>query len=113
MQAKEFMDWFTSLDGIDELESAEAFWIFSAFRMKQHRYAVNDCISCITLISRLKNANSERCMNEQDRFLLAKTLLADSYRIFHHQDVKSNSTLGVYNRLTPSLYHVQIAGGIL
>jgi len=96
------MDWFTSLDGVEELESAEAFLDFfgipyEAAQVRSKRLHIMHHFN-----QQIKNASSERCMNEQDRFLLAKTLLADSYRIFHHQDVKSNSTLGVYNRLTPS-----------
>ena len=96
------MDWFTSLDGIEELESAEAcldfFGIpYEAAQVRSKRLHIMHHFN-----QQIKNANSERCMNEQDRFLLAKTLLAESYRNFHHQDVKSNSTLGVYNRLTPS-----------
>ena len=96
------MDWFTSLDGIEELESAEAFLDFfgipyEAAQVRSKRLHIMHHFN-----QQIKNANSERCMNEQDRFLLAKTLLAESYRNCHHQDVKSNSTLGVYNRLTPS-----------
>jgi nitrogenase-stabilizing/protective protein len=96
------MDWFTSLDGVDELESAEAFLDFfgipyEAAQVRSKRLHIMHHFN-----QQIKNANSERCMNEQDRFLLAKTLLAESYRNFHHQDVKSNSTLGVYNRLAPS-----------
>ena len=96
------MDWFTSLDGVEELESAEAFLDFfgipyEAAQVRSKRLHIMHHFN-----QQIKNANSERCMNEQDRFLLAKTLLAESYRNFHHQDVKSNSTLGVYNSLTPS-----------
>lgn len=96
------MDWFTSLDGVEELESAEAFLDFfgipyEAAQVRSKRLHIMHHFN-----QQIKNANSERCMNEQDRFLLAKTLLAESYRNFHHQDVKANSTLGVYSRLTPS-----------
>ena len=96
------MDWFTSLDGVDELETTEAFLDYFGISYEPLQVRSKRLHIMHHFNQQIKNANSERCMNEQDRFLLAKTLLAESYRNFHHQDVKSNSTLGVYNRLAPS-----------
>lgn len=96
------MDWFTSLEGVDELETAEAFLDFfgipyEAVQVRSKRLHIMHHFN-----QQIRNARADRCLNEQDRFLLAKTLLTDSYRAFHHQDVKEHSTLGVYSRLTPS-----------
>lgn len=96
------MDWFTSLDGVDELETAEAFLDYfgipyEAAQVRSKRLHIMHHFN-----QKIKTAKVDRCLNEQDRFLLAKTLLADSYQAFHHQDVKEHSTLGVYSRLTPS-----------
>jgi nitrogenase-stabilizing/protective protein len=96
------MDWFTSLDGVDELESAEAFLDFfgipyEAAQVRSKRLHIMHHFN-----QQIKKAKTDRCLTEQDRFLLAKTLLTDSYQTFHHQEVKEHSTLGVYSRLTPS-----------
>lgn len=96
------MDWFTSLEGVDELETAEAFLDFfgipyEAVQVRSKRLHIMHHFN-----QQIKKAKADRCLTEQDRFLLAKTLLADSYQAFHHQEVKEHSTLGVYSRLTPS-----------
>ena len=96
------MDWFTSLDGIEELESAEAFLDFfgipyEAAQVRSKRLHIMHHFN-----QQIKKAKADRCLTEQDRFLLARTLLADSYQAFHHHEVKEHSTLGVYSRLTPS-----------
>lgn len=96
------MDWFTSLDGVDELETAEAFLShfgieFDAVQVRSKRLHIMHHFH-----KSLRNANHERCLTEQDRFLLAKTLLQDSYKAFNQHEVKENSTLGVYTRLNPS-----------
>lgn len=96
------MDWFTSLDGVDELETAEAFLShfgvsFDPVQVRSKRLHIMHHFN-----QALRHANAERCLSAQDRFLLAKTLLEDSYQTFDHQAVKEHSTLGVYNRLHPS-----------
>lgn len=96
------MDWFTSLDGVDELETAEAFLShfgveFDPVQVRSKRLHIMHHFN-----QALKKANHERCLTEQDRFLLAKTLLQDSYRAFDQHAVKEISTLGVYTRLNPS-----------
>jgi nitrogenase-stabilizing/protective protein len=96
------MDWFTSLDGVEELESAEAFFDYFGVPYETVQVRSKRLHIMHHFNQQIKNADSARCANEQDRFLLAKTLLAESYRTFDHQDVKEHSTLGVYSRLTPS-----------
>lgn len=96
------MDWFTSLEGVDELETAEAFLShfgvsFDPVQVRSKRLHIMHHFHQL-----LRKANPERCSTEQDRFLLAKTLLQDSYQVFDHQAVKDKSTLGVYSRLHPS-----------
>ncbi len=96
------MDWFTSLDGVDELETTEAFLdhfgiSYEPLQVRSKRLHIMHHFN-----QQIKKAKADRCLTEQDRFLLAKTLLTDSYLAFHHQEVKEHSTLGVYSRLTPS-----------
>lgn len=96
------MDWFTSLPGVDELESAEDFLDFFNVSYDPEQVRINRLHIMHQFNQKLRRSDAQQCHCESDRHLLARTLLEESYRNFHHQEAKTHSTLQVYQRLAPS-----------
>jgi nitrogenase-stabilizing/protective protein len=94
------MEWFLTLPGVDELETAEEFLSHFelAFDTEQLR------ISRLHIMHRFHQALSQadgESLDEAGRFALAQQLLGEAYQTFHHQPVRGNSSLKVYQRLEP------------
>lgn len=93
------MEWLESLDGIDELESAEAFldYFGVAYDPAQVR------ISRLHIMHRFHQALSVACAPNDvpGRQALAARLLAEAYQAFAGIPVREQSSLRVYQRLEP------------
>lgn len=96
------MDWFTSLPGIDELETAEEFLEFFGIAYDANQVRVNRLHIMHRFNLQLSKADLSHCYSEADRHLLAGKLLKDCYDKFDSHSLKENSTLSVYRRLDPS-----------
>ena len=94
------MEWFLTLPGVDELETAEEF--LAHFQLPFETEQVR--ISRLHIMHRFHQALSAAdgsALDEAGRFALAQQLLAEAYQTFHHQPVRGNSSLKVYQRLEP------------
>lgn len=94
------MEWFLTLPGVDELETAEEF--LAHFQLPFETEQVR--ISRLHIMHRFHQALSTAdaaSLDEVGRFALAQQLLREAYQTFHHQPVRGNSSLKIYQRMEP------------
>ncbi len=106
------MDWFTALEGVDELESAEDFLDFFKIEYDPEQVRVSRLHIMHRFNQKLNQASAERCVSASDRYLLAQSLLAECYATFHQQEARLHSSMNVYKRLEPSFVPLSQLEGV-
>lgn len=106
------MDWFTALEGVDELETAEDFLDFFEIEYDPEQVRINRLHIMHRFNQKLTQASTERCVSANDRYLLAQSLLGECYATFHKQEARLHSSMNVYKRLEPSFVPLSQLQGV-